>query len=112
MSTLEDRLAAAAGIRKGLESWPDANHWCKGMFTGEGPNGEKQSCTYQMLINGGMPGGTTAHLLAKGEICRVAETRGHASFGGNICAVNNTITDFATLRDIVDTAAANLEKAE
>jgi len=113
MSTLVDRLEVAKGIRKGLELWPDANHWCQGNLRGEGPNGEQQRCTLQMLADGfGLSDDffyrCPLYKAAEAEVLRVAQERGIYAIG-NICAFNNG-NDFETVKSVVEQAASSLEQ--
>lgn len=112
MSTLVDRLEVAKSIRRGLEQWPDENHWCKDRLTDTGPNGEKQVCTFQLLAsstNGGIFGSSPQFQLAQSEVLKAAkETTGKEYL--HLCDFNNT-NDFATVKSIVEKAAANLERA-
>lgn len=112
---MSDRLLAAQGMRKGLELWPNANHWCQDRLIDTADDGTKQRCTYQMLCDGlGISSFThdsRLYKIAEAEIIRVATERGAKGLGGTVCAINNS-NDFATVKSIVEEAAANLEKVQ
>lgn len=109
----------AAGIRRGLALWPNADYWCQGDLVRTGPNGELQRCALQMLVDGlGLQTTRTCDIDfywrselyrdAEAEIIRVADKRGVANYG-SLCSLNNS-TDFATMKSLVEEAATNLEK--
>ena len=111
---MSDRLLAAQGIRRGLEFWPDANHWCQHRLTDNAEDGTKQRCTYQML-NDGMGGSAPystnpTFRIAEAEILRVAQARGIQGCV-SVCDLNNS-NNFDTVKSIVEEAAANLEKVQ
>lgn len=112
---MSDRLLAAQGMRKGLELWPDANHWCQDRLTDTADDGTKQRCTYQMLCDGldisAYFQDSPLYKIAEAEIARVAKERGVKGTEGSICFINNS-NDFITMKSIVEEAAANLEKVQ
>lgn len=119
---MSDRQLAAAGIRKGLEFWPDANHWCQDRLLDVAEDGTQQRCTVQMLCDGMGLSVTCAPIgdyygispifkLAENEIIRVAIARGAGGFYPSVCSVNNN-NNFDTVKSIVEEAATNLEKLD
>ena len=118
---MSDRLRAAQGLRKGLELWPDANHWCQDQLEDTAEDGTKQRCTFQMLCDGlgvstwfmasNSYSDSPLFKIAEAEIMRVAQARGANGAEGTICTVNNS-NDFATVKNIVEEAATNLEKVQ
>jgi hypothetical protein len=111
MSDRELAAMAAKGIRRGLGFWPNANHWCQGTTLKTGPDGETQRCTYQIISEGvgdGYSGACQARVTAMDEVVAVAKKRGLREYY-SVCDVNN-FNDFATVKSIVEEAAANLEK--
>ena len=124
---MSDRGLAAKGIRAALELWPDENHWCQGQLTDVAEDGTLQRCTYQVLCEGfhsvlpPAPAMTSVYRVAltppfqaaSGEIVRIANARKAAGAPQDfsVCDVNNG-NDFVTVKNIVEEAAANLERAQ
>lgn len=117
---MSDRELAAQGLRKGLALWPDANHWCQNTVRDTADDGTLQRCTFAIVCDGlglgsesrwSYPRENAAYVMAESEILRVAKERGVRGAEDSICQINNH-NDFATVKSIVEEAAANLEKVQ
>lgn len=116
MSSVEQRLEVAQGIRRGLMLWPDESRWVQNTYADINSRGETRRCLVQMLLEG-LKAGPAGDFSGGFQLAGVAilEAAGQPDVRDfltpRLCALNNGTRDFVYLKGLVETAATHLEQA-